>query len=151
MIGHDLRPNGVIQLYSFKQPISRLQVKKMIALRKFIGGCLDGINLQNKNLVTVVGAMSKISSTAKVIESRASMSETDQRQMIELQSYVKTAKKEISAMYVRATTEPGFMDPPPEPEYENLALKAFLEKKAAEEAAEKKKEEMMAAMQEEGD
>ena len=55
--------------------------------------------------------------------------------MIELQSYVKTAKKEISAMYVRATTEPGFMDPPPEPEYENLALKAFLEKKAAEEKA----------------
>ena len=72
--------------------------------------------------------------------------------MIELQSYVKTAKKEISTMHTRATTEPGFMDPPPEPEPENLALKAFMEKKAAEEAAEKKKEETMAAMQdEEGD
>lgn len=60
MIGHDLQPNGVLQLYSFKQPITRLQVKKMIALRKFIGGCLDGINLMNKNLETVVGAMSKV-------------------------------------------------------------------------------------------
>ena len=108
MIGHDLRPNGVIQLYSFKQPITRLQVKKMIALRKFVGGCLDGINLMNKNLVTVVGAMSKVTSTTKAIESRASLSEIDQRQMIELQSYVKTAKKEITAMYTRSTTEPGF-------------------------------------------
>ena len=123
----------------------------MIALRKFIGGCLDGINLMNKNLVTVVGAMSKVSETTKVIENRAQLTEQDSRQMMELQSYVKTARKEISVWHTRATTEPGFMPPPVVEEPENLALKAFLEKKAAEEAAEKKKEEAMAAMQQNED
>ena len=119
----------------------------MIALRKFIGGCLDGINLMNKNLVTVVGAMSKVSETTKVIENRAQLTEQDSRLMMELQSYVKTARKEISVWHTRATTEPGFMPPPVvEEETENPHLKAFLEKKAAEEAAEKKKEEAMAAM-----
>ena len=43
----------------------------MIALRKFLGGCLDGINLMNKNLETVVGAMSKVTDTTRAIEERA--------------------------------------------------------------------------------
>ena len=117
----------------------------MIALRKFIGGCLDGINLMNKNLETVVGAMSKVSETTKAIEDRSTQSDIDQRYMIELQSNVKQARKEITVWHTRCTTEPGFMPPPVVEEQENLHLKAFMEKKAAEEAAEKKKEEMMAA------
>lgn len=51
----------------------------MIALRKFIGGCLDGINLMNKNLETVVGAMGKVAETTKAIEDRAYISEQDIR------------------------------------------------------------------------
>ena len=70
MIGHDLKPNGVIQLYNFRQPITRMLVKKMIAVRKFIGGCLDGINLQNKNLEAVVGAMNKVEEVVKTCEVR---------------------------------------------------------------------------------
>lgn len=69
--------------------------------------------------------------------------------MIELQSFVKTARKDITEKYIRATTEPGFMPPPVVEEPENPHLKAFLEKKAAEEAAEKKREEAMAAAKEE--
>lgn len=63
VIGHDGTPNGVMQLYSFKNPITRLKVKKFIAMRKFIGGCLDGINLMNKNLETVVGAINEVKNT----------------------------------------------------------------------------------------
>ena len=66
--------------------------------------------------------------------------------MIELQSYIKTARKEITVWYTRATTEPGFMPPPVVEEEGNTKLKEFLEKKAAEEAAELEKEKRMAAM-----
>jgi len=66
--------------------------------------------------------------------------------MIELQSFVKTARKEITEKHTRAMTDPGLMPPPVQEEVENPHLKAHLEKLAAEEAAEKKKEEMMAAM-----
>ena len=46
MIGHDGEPNGVLQMYSFKQPITRLKMKKFIALKKFLGGCLDKVTIQ---------------------------------------------------------------------------------------------------------
>ena len=65
--------------------------------------------------------------------------------MIELQSFVKVARKEITVWHTRATTEPGFMPPPVVEEVENVQLKAFMERKAAEEAAELAKEKMMAA------
>lgn len=79
MIGHDGKPNGVIQLYSMKQPISRLQVKKFIAMRKFLGGSLDAINLMNKNLETVVGAMSEVAVTMNQVSEREKGAEMEQR------------------------------------------------------------------------
>ena len=39
----------------------------MIAMRKFIGGCLDSINLQYKNLETVVGTMSKVTTLVNAV------------------------------------------------------------------------------------
>ena len=74
------------------------------------------------------------------------MSDNEQRTMIELQSYVKAAKKEITVWHTRATTEPGFMPPPVVVDEGNVKLKEFLEKKAAEEAAEAEKEKKLAAM-----
>lgn len=74
--------------------------------------------------------------------------------MVELQSYVKAAKKEITVWHTRATTEPGFMPPPVVIEVSNAdaALIAHKDKMAAEEIAEAEKEKKMAAMaaQEEG-
>ena len=84
IIGHDGRPNGVLQFYSFKQPITRLQVKKMIAMRKFIGGCLDGINLMNKNLESVVGAMSTVEQTMQAVVDREKESDHQEREILEL-------------------------------------------------------------------
>ena len=147
LIGHDGKPNGVLQLYSFKQPITRLQIKKMIAMRKFLGGCLDNVNLNKKNLESVVGAMSKIEGTAESCFQREKEAEAEQRQVLDLQAMVKGALKEIDEWHIRATTVPGFMPPPVVEEDDvNPHLKKFLEQKAAEEAAEAEKEAKMAAM-----
>lgn len=79
IVGHDGKPNGVIQLYSLSQPISRLQVKKIIAMRKFIGGCLDGITLLNGNLETVVGALSEVQQSMAAVVVREKEAENEQR------------------------------------------------------------------------
>jgi len=50
MTGYDEVPNGVVQMYNFKQPITRLKVKKMIAMKKLIGSILDKVSVQNQNL-----------------------------------------------------------------------------------------------------
>ena len=106
-------------------------------MRKFLGGILDAINLMNKNLVTVVGGINEADKSMKSILEREKFAEQEQRQMTDLQSYIKTAKKEITVWHTRATTEPGFMAPPIEEEDDvNPALKKFLEQKAIEDAKE---------------
>jgi len=46
-------------------------------MRKFIGGCLDAINLMNKNLGTVVGAMSEVQKTMNVVIEREKEAENE--------------------------------------------------------------------------
>ena len=67
IIGYDGKPNGVLQFYSFHNPISRLQVKKMIAVRKFIGACLENVNRNGCNLEAVVGGMGEVNRTMDTI------------------------------------------------------------------------------------
>ena len=148
IIGYDGKPNGVIQLYSLDQPITRLKVKKMIAMRKFVGGCLDSINLLNGNLEMVVGAMSEVHNSMEMVIEREKIAELEQRQTLELQSMVKTARKEITTWYTRAQTEPGFIAPPIEESREAAALRKFQEQQAIELALEAKKEAALAAQQE---
>ena len=57
----------------------------MIALRKFIGGCLDNINIMNKNLESVVGGMNKIEGVVKVCEIREKSIENETKDILELQ------------------------------------------------------------------
>ncbi len=84
----------------------------MIAMRKFIGGCLDSINLLNGNLEMVVGAMGEVANAEASVVERAKEAESEQRQTIELQQMVKTARKEITTWHTRAMTEPGFIAAP---------------------------------------
>lgn len=70
IVGHDGKPNGLLQLYGFQSPISRLQIKKMIALRKFLGGCLENINLKSHNLDAIVGGMNNIQHVGNAINAR---------------------------------------------------------------------------------
>ena len=49
----------------------------MNAMRKFIGGCLDTINLMNANLETVVGAMGRVHETMDRVMEREREAETD--------------------------------------------------------------------------
>ena len=110
-------------------------------MRKFLGGILDAINLNNKNLETVVGGINEAASSMDQVMERERLAEQEQRQMTELQAMVKNAKKEITMWHTRATTEPGFMAPPiEEDDGVNPALKKFLEQKAIEDAKEAEKE-----------
>ena len=109
ILGHDGKPNGLLQFYSFNQAISRLQVKKMIALRKFIGGCLENVGLNSNNLESIVGVMGKLDCSAQALVAHEHESEIQYRQILELESNVKTVRKDINNWYSRATTEPGFM------------------------------------------
>ena len=107
-------------------------------MRKFIGGCLDGITLLNGNLETVVGALSEVQQSMAAVVEREKEAETEQRQILELQQMIKVARKEITTWHTRAQTEPGFMVPPPEEEKKNPALEKFLAEKAAQEELEAK-------------
>ena len=42
----------------------------MIAIRKFIGGCLENVTLNNNNLEAVVGGMNKIRQTMDAVVAR---------------------------------------------------------------------------------
>lgn len=135
IIGHDGKPNGVLQLYCFKQQINRMLVKKMVAMRKFVGGCLDTINLMNQNLETVVGAMSMVRQSMLAVIEREKEAEKDHRLLIELEQNVKASSKEITSWFTRAMNEPGFV-PPVIEEETNYASKKLPEQRAGEEAAE---------------
>lgn len=115
----------------------------MIAIRKFVGGCLENVTLNNNNLEAVVGGMSTINHTMDAIVLREQDTEATYRQIHEIGNITKQAQKEITTWHTRATTEPGFMAPPPVEveEVVNPLLKAFLEKKAIEDAAEAEAEE----------
>ena len=65
-------------------------------MRKFIGGCLDNINLMNRNLETVMGAMSKVQKTMKAVIDREKEAESEQKMLLELQIMIKNARKEIT-------------------------------------------------------
>lgn len=65
-------------------------------MRKFIGGCLDNINLMNRNLETVMGAMSKVQKTMKAVIDREKEAESEQKMILELQIMIKNARKEIT-------------------------------------------------------
>jgi len=46
-------------------------------MRKFIGGCLDTINLMNRNLETVMGAMTTVQKTMKAVIDREKEAESE--------------------------------------------------------------------------
>lgn len=127
IIGHDNRPNGVIQLYSCDNSISRLSIKKVNAIRKFLGGCLDNVNLINKNLEMVVGSMGNVSQAMEACIQREKSADSDSRMLMELQSAVKVSLKEITFWHTRATTEPGFMPEPVVEDEKDAKLRRFLE------------------------
>ena len=87
---------------------------KMNALQKFIGGCLDSINLQYKNLETVVGSMSKVEGTTSAVATVQSSNENEIREMGEPQGALKIARKEVTGWHTRCTTEEGFIPLPEE-------------------------------------
>ena len=43
MIGLEGEPNGVIHMLNFKEPINPLKVRKIIAMKKFIGAIFERI------------------------------------------------------------------------------------------------------------
>ena len=43
MIGLEGEPNGIIHMLNFKEPINPLKVRKMIAMKKFIGAIFERI------------------------------------------------------------------------------------------------------------
>ena len=55
MLGIDGEPNGIIHMLNFKEPLSPLKVRKMIAMKKFIGAVYERIIMQQKNLETQLG------------------------------------------------------------------------------------------------
>ena len=55
LIGHEGQTNGIIQLFNFRNPITRLQVRKYNVIGKFLGSCLENVTMKNQNLETIVG------------------------------------------------------------------------------------------------
>lgn len=55
MIGHEGQSNGLIQMFNFKNPITRLQVRKYAALSKYLGSCLEKVTMESMMIETVVG------------------------------------------------------------------------------------------------
>ena len=69
IIGHDGETNGVIQMCSFKQPITRLKMNKLIAMKKFLGACLDKVTLQQQNLESQVGLQNLLQGVSDAVDS----------------------------------------------------------------------------------
>ncbi|TNV86032.1 hypothetical protein FGO68_gene9073 [Halteria grandinella] len=55
IVDHNGHSNGMLQLFNFKEPITRIQLERLRAMSKFIGGCLENITEFLKTLQTVFG------------------------------------------------------------------------------------------------
>lgn len=55
IVGHDGQPNGIIQMYNFKNSLTRLRVNRFIAMKRFLGGCLDTVALKTGLLECFMG------------------------------------------------------------------------------------------------
>ena len=98
MIGHDELPNGVIQCYNFKAPVSRLQLKKMYAIRKFYGGCLDYVNYMSQNLEIISGHIRSLKGTFQVVNQRKAEVDALNKDITQLYDSL-TIQKEINQVY----------------------------------------------------
>ena len=87
MIGHDGEPNGVLQMYDFKGPITRLKMKKLIAMKKFLGACLDKVSLQQQNLETQVGFQNLLLGVEAAVRTK---SEADKESMAHIELLMKS-------------------------------------------------------------
>lgn len=68
----------------------------MIAIRKFVGGCLENVTLNNNNLEAVVGGMTTIHETMDAIVVREKDSLDLQGQIHEIEIATRGALKEIN-------------------------------------------------------
>ena len=55
MVGHNGKPNGIIQCFNFRNNLTRLKVNRFIAMKKFLGGCLDTVALKAGILECIMG------------------------------------------------------------------------------------------------
>ena len=55
LIGHNGETNGVIQFFNFKNNLSRLKVNRFIAMKKFLGSCVDNVSLKSGVLECAMG------------------------------------------------------------------------------------------------
>jgi len=74
----------------------------MIAIRKFIGACLENVNCNSNNLEAVVGGMGDINMSNEAIIRAEGGLEKSARELQELETVVKVVHKEISTMHTRA-------------------------------------------------
>ena len=145
MVGHDDTPNGVVQMYSFKQPISRLKMKKLIAMKKFLGGCLEKVTMQNTNLEYQVGIGSNLPEIKEAIDQQATVDKEVCEQMTDLRKLVDPNVKWITHQHNRTLNTPGFDRIPTPPIVEDPAeerrKKKLAEKLASGENLDKVEEE----------
>ena len=88
----------------------------MAAMRKFLGGCIDKVEIYTKNLEMFVGFKMQLEQALVSLANREEISRQNQNDMAEMVNSVKIVEKDITVWHTRATTEPGFMPEPDDPQ-----------------------------------
>ena len=110
-------------------------MKKFIAMKKFLGACLDKVILQQQNLEAQVGMQNLIQGVHDAVRTKDESDKDTVTQIETLMKQIDTSNKWISFQYSRTQTDPGFMRVPTPPSAEEIMAERLKKKAEAEQAA----------------
>lgn len=99
IIGHEGQSNGLIQMFNFKTPITRLQVRKYMALSKYLGSCLEKVTMESMMIETVVALDLMMGDLYTVNGQLEDQNKTNTHELMNFQNYVKTLKNPVDIEY----------------------------------------------------
>ena len=101
-----------------------MKVKKMIALKKFLGAMFEKILMQQKNLETQVGFSNLLDDVNQAINRKTQIDKEGIQQIDQMVKSIEANNKWVKEQFERITTQPGFMRiPTPQAPEEGKKLK----------------------------
>lgn len=99
IIGHEGQSNGLIQMFNFKNQITRLQVRKYLALAKYLGSCLEKVTMESMMIETVVALDLMMGGLYSVNSQLEDQNKINSHDMMNLQNQMKTVKNPVDVEY----------------------------------------------------
>lgn len=98
-------------MFNFKNPITRLQVRKYTALSKYLGSCLEKVTMESLMVETVVGLDLMMSGLQSVNSQLEDQNKVNTHELMSFQNFVKNLKNPVDAEFATYLKIGAFQPP----------------------------------------